>query len=202
MTRKKPGTGMRSLSEVLDGRKRILPYGDDHALAVALGFPNVVYAARDGKVIELPVTRRSEKRVYLGDSYVKRDQLEGTGAAFCQGWPRDKPDYVYATRGLAAALLGEWLPSLPPAPLDAEDAAKQAEQDRRELRRVLRFGYERAHDAVDELGREQYITGEQAARLHADIDARCKADGYWDDGLPECWWLPEVKYSCRSGDSA
>lgn len=180
---------MRPLADVLDGRKRILPYGDDHALAVALGFPDSIYAVKDGKIIELPVEKRTDKRVYFGGGFVKRDQLEGCGAASCFGGGWKDPGYVYATRGLAEALLGEWLPPLPPPPVDPQEGARRT-------REVLRHNYRHVHDAVDTLAGcgwglgVAYITDAEATRLHADIDARCKADGLWDDDLPERWWQP------------
>lgn len=187
-------SGMRSLSGVLDETRVIRAM---QAASLAEAAANCVYTSTSGgQVTRHPVTRRTNRRIYFDDGrHVSREHIERDGYA-CPNtlWINGCPDglrYVYASPGLAEALAGEGLPHTLPDWRDEEDKA-------RDNRAAMRCSYRMWHNHVDQLRDwPRVITDEEAAVIHARIDDVVRADGYWDDDLPACWWRDEHRATLR-----
>jgi hypothetical protein len=177
-------SGIRSLSGILD-ETRVIRALRTASLAEAAA--DCLYTStRGGQVTAVPVTRRTDKRVYFGSGqYVNREVLDREGYAYFGGGYLQAGQYIYASPGLAEALAGEGLPHTLPDWRDEEDKA-------RDHRAVMRCSYRMWHDRLDQLRDwARVITDEEAAVIHARIDDAIKADGYWDDDLPAYWWRDE-----------
>ena len=186
-------TGSRPLSDVLE-HNRVMRVA--RAASLAEEAANCLYAVENGSVIEIPIDRRTPKQIKfryasdvsdrLTEHTVSREQIERDGFT----WYGYLPDSIaghclYATPGLAEALLGEGLP-----PLNVPDWRDEADKAR-DHRAVMRACYRMDHEHVDQLRHawwHEFITSEEAAVIHARIDAAVKAAGYWDDDLPAEWW--------------
>lgn len=179
-------TGTRPLSDVLE-HTRIVRAARDASLTDAAA--DCLYAVTDGHVTTIPVTRRTPKRIKFQvagrEHTINRDHLENGGYVEDGDLPASITGRcLYASPGLAEALLGEPLPRIPD--YDWRDAADKARDNRRAMRHAC---YGRYHEQVDEMQSVWgVITAEEAAAIHDRIDAAVKADGYWDDGLPAQWW--------------
>jgi hypothetical protein len=185
---------MRSLSGVLDETRVIRTM---RAASLAEAAADCLYVStRGGPVTAIPVTRRTDKRVCFGDRwYVRREFLELHHYAYVSDHP-DEWEYVYTSPGLAEALAGATLPDKLPDWRDEEDKA-------RDHRATMRIGYAMFHEHVDQMqddcwfGAGRFVTDEEATAIHARIDDAVKADGYWDDDLPACWWRDEHRAALR-----
>jgi hypothetical protein len=193
-------TGTRPLSEVLE-HNRVMRAAKAASLAEPAA--DCLYAVADGQVITIPIARRTPKQVKfrfanwrsdeIWEHTVDRDRLEREGCVQYGYLPETITGHcLYATPGLAEALLGEPLP-----PLNVPDWRDEHDKARDE-RRTMRAWYEMLHEDVDLLngwdkctaqgGLCSFLTAEEAAVIHDRIDAGVKADGYWDDDLPAQWW--------------
>jgi hypothetical protein len=189
-------SGMRSLSEVTEQARVIRAM---RQASIAEAEADCVYAStRRGEVTRFPITGRTKTLIRFGDRYVKRDYFDRHHYAYVSDHPAEW-QYVYASPGLAEALAGEGLPDRLPDWRDEEDKA-------RDHRALMRRWYEMLHEQVDRLAGmwEDYdpcyrgfITEDEAVVIHARIDEEVKAEGYWDDGLPACWWRDEHRATLR-----
>jgi hypothetical protein len=191
-------TVTRPLPEVLE-HNRVMRAA--RAASLAEDAADCLYAVTDGKVVRIPVDRRTRTQIkFRFASHVSAEQREHTvdrrrveQDGFTQyGYLPDSiaGKCLYATPGLAEALLGELLPPVPK--YDWREPEDKARDDRAVMRNAIYRVYHAQVDRMSGGAWPSFITREEAAAIHARIDAEVRAQGYWDDDLPAQWWRDET----------